>query len=587
MRLFLSALAPGPAGPSKRWPSAGPATPSRISCYLRSLALGAVLACWFLSAGLTYAQEAPFRFQEGAAGAGLTFAHVSGGAEKKYILESMSGGVALFDYDGDGWVDIYLVNGGRWDDVLQQRRSVRNALFRNRGDGTFEDVTEKAGVPGSLWDMGAVAADIDNDGDPDLYVTSFGPNKLYRNRGDGTFEDISKSSGTDEQRWSSAAAFGDYDGDGRLDLAVVNYVEFDPSNPPERTPLCRYRGIDVQCGPRGLPGHGDVLYRNLGDGRFQDVTESAGLALETRYYGLAASWTDYDNDADLDLLVANDSCPNYLFRNDGQGRFSEVAMQSGVALNEDGNEQAGMGLALGDPDGDGWIDFLQTNFSDDKNTLYANQKGFFLDASYRWNVAEVAWQYLSWGTFFFDADLDGYPDLFVANGHVYPEVEEYQIGTSYKQRDFLFHNLDGKRFEEVGQASGISAVENSRGAAVGDLDNDGRPDIVVNRLDAAPALYWNRSSLEGRNWIGLRLQGTASNRDAVGARLRLYAGGRVQTREVSAGGSYLSSHDPRLIFGLGSAGKIEKLEIRWPSGQSQTLSSLNVNTYQTLTEPTP
>ncbi|HSR66776.1 MAG TPA: CRTAC1 family protein [Acidobacteriota bacterium] len=536
-------------------------------------------------AGVLAAQPAPFRFEEGAAPAGLTFQHVSGSPEKQYILESMSGGVALFDYDGDGWLDIYLVNGGRWEEVLQGRRTVRNALYRNRGDGTFQDVTERAGVPGSLWDMGAVAADFDNDGDQDLYVTSFGPNKLYRNRGDGTFEDISESSGTADPRWSSAAAFGDYDGDGRLDLAVVNYVVFDPSDPPQRTALCKYRGIDVQCGPRGLPGHPDVLYRNLGGGRFQDVTDSAGLGLDSRYYGLGASWTDYDNDGDADLLVANDSCPNFLFRNEGGGRFQEVAMLAGMALNEDGNEQAGMGLALGDPDGDGWIDFLQTNFSDDKNTLYLNQKGFFQDASYRWNVAEIAWQYLSWGTFFFDADLDGFPDLFVANGHVYPEVDRYQIGTAYKQRDFLFRNLEGKRFEEVGLDSGIQAVENSRGAAWGDLDNDGRPDIVVNRLDSAPALYWNRTPLDGRNWIGLRLRGTASNRDGVGARLRLHAGGRAQTREASAGGSYLSSHDPRLLFGLGSAPEIEKLEIRWPSGRTQTVTDLKLNAYQTLQEP--
>ncbi len=548
---------------------------------VRNINLLCALVYLWLTLPAATAQE--LKFREGAARAGLVFQHVSGSPEKKYILESMSGGVALFDYDGDGLLDIYLVNGNRWDDLLEGKRSVRNALFRNRGDGSFEDVTARAGVEGGIWDMGAVAADIDNDGDQDLFVTSFGPNRLYRNRGGGTFEEISRSAGVADPRWSAGAAFADYDADGLPDLAVANYVRFDPRSPPSRTPLCRYRGIEVQCGPRGLPGQADILYRNMGNGRFEDVSQQAGIVTSSRYYGLGAAWADYDNDGDPDLLIANDSCPNFLFRNDS-GSFTEVAMISGIALSEDGREQAGMGVAFGDVDRDGWLDMVQTNFSDDKNTLYRNESNMFADASYRWDIGEVSWQYLGWGSLLLDADLDGYLDLFISNGHVYPQVEDYQIGTHYKQREFLFRNQSGKRFQEVGQQAGFAQLANSRGAAAGDLNNDGRFEIVVNRIDSAPALYWNETPTGGHHWIGFDLQGSASNRDAVGARITLSSASGRQVAEVSAGGSYLSQNDRRVVFGLAGAAP-DRIEIRWPSGKVQRLESWNTDSYNKVVEP--
>ncbi len=525
------------------------------------------------------------RFTEGAREAGLNFQRSSGTPEKKFIIESMSGGVALFDYNGDGRLDIYFVNGNSLEGLRSGSRTATSSLFRNKGDGTFEDVTKTAGAPGGRWDMGAVAADIDNDGDPDLFVTGYRENHLYENRGDGTFADITAAAGLESGLWSTGAAFGDFDNDGLLDLAVARYVEFDIENPPKRSALCRYRGIDVQCGPRGLPGQRDALYRNVGNRQFRDVSQETGFLTQSRYYGLGISWADYDNDGDADIFVANDSCPNFLFRNDS-GRFSEVAMETGIALDEDGNEQAGMGINFGDPDNDGWLDVVQTNFSDDKNTLYSNQQGFFLDSSYRWGIGEISWQYLSWGTFFFDADLDGLVDLFVVNGHVYPEVDKLQIGTRYRQREFLFQNVRGQTFKEVGEEAGITGIHNGRGAAYGDLDNDGRLDIVVNRLDDSPALYWNRTPVADRSWIGLDLRGRISNRDAVGARVTLTTSAGKRTAEITAGASYLSQNDRRIVFGLGSA-QPTSIEIRWPSGLVQQVGEWTIGSYNLVVEPQP
>ncbi len=519
----------------------------------------------------------PPRFEEVSQAAGLQFQHVSGSPDKPYILESMSGGVAVFDFDRDGWMDIYLVNGNSIEDLLAGHRKVSNALFRNRGDGTFENVTEKAGVTGGRWDMGAVAGDVDADGWADLFVTGFAQSTLYRNRGDGTFEDVTERAGLSDPLWSTGAAFADYDQDGRLDLAVTHYVQFDPANPPERTPLCSYRGIQLQCGPRGLPGTQDYLYRNLGEGKFQNVTEAAGLVTGHLYYGLGVIWTDYDNDGDPDLFIANDSCPNFLFRNDG-ARFTEVAIESGVGLNENGQEQAGMGVDFGDVDRDGRLDAVQTNFSDDKNTLYSNQGEYFSDASYRWRLGEISWQYLGWGTFFFDADRDGWLDLFVANGHVYPQVDDYQIGTRYLQRDFLFHNQQGRSFREIGKEAGLEAVLNSRGAAYGDFDNDGRPDLVVTHIDGPALLYRNVTATE-QPWVGLDLR-LASGATAVGARVTARVANRQFVQEVRAGSSYLSCNDPRVI--VAPAGSDPEITLRWPDGTTQTLESLTAGRYHTI-----
>ena len=403
-------------------------------------------------------ESGSIQFREGAAEAGIEFRFVSGSADKLFIIESISGGVALFDYDNDGWLDVYLVNGNTVEEFLEGRRTVRNALYRNQGDGTFRDVTLQAGVPGGSWDMGAVAADVDNDGFQDLFLTGFDRNTLFRNNGDGTFRDITASSGLTDKRWGAGAAFGDYDADGLLDLYVARYVQFDPRHPPPPTPrFCSYRGISVQCGPRGMPGAEDSLYRNLGGGRFLDVSREAGILNGSTYYGLGCVWFDYDDDGDQDIFVANDSCPNFLFRNEG-GRFVEVAMATGVALGENGNEQDGMGIAVGDVNRDGRLDLVQTNFSEDNNTLYLNRGSFFTDSSFRWGLGESTWQYLGWGTFFLDADLDGWLDLFIANGHVYPQVDKVQIGTSFRQRDLLFRNEAGRRLVELGRQAGLSQI---------------------------------------------------------------------------------------------------------------------------------
>ncbi len=529
-------------------------------------------------------ESGSIEFREGAAAAGIEFHFVSGSPGKPFIIESISGGVALLDYDNDGWLDIYLVNGNTVDEFLNKERSVRNALYRNQGDGTFLDVTLQAGVPGGPWDMGAVAADVDNDGYQDLFLTGFDRNTLFRNNGDGSFSDITASSGLTDKRWAAGAAFGDYDEDGLLDLYVARYVEFDPHHPPPPTPkFCSYRGISVQCGPRGMPGAEDSLYKNLGGGRFRDVSREAGILTGSTYYGLGCIWFDYDDDGDQDIFVANDSCPNFLFRNE-KGRFVEVAMESGVALGENGNEQDGMGIAVGDVNRDGRLDLVQTNFSEDNNTLYVNRGSFFTDSSYRWGLGETTWQYLGWGTFFFDADLDGWLDLFIANGHVYPQVDDYQLGMSLRQRDLLFRNEEGRRLVEVGRKAGLTTLQNTRGAAVGDLDNDGKPDMVVNHMDSSAALYWNHTPTGGRHWIGFELTGSVSNRDAVGARVTVSAGGLQQVAVVRSGSSYLSHNDQRLLFGTGNH-KIEEVVIRWPSGMIQTLKDWKLDTYNQVTEP--
>ena len=540
----------------------------------------------FLSLSVAQASTEPgaLQFREGAAEAGIEFHFVSGSPEKPFIIESISGGVALFDYDNDGWLDVYLVNGNTLEEYLKAKRTVRNALYRNQGDGAFRDVTLAAGVSGGPWDMGVVAADVDNDGFQDLFLTGFDRNTLFRNNGDGTFTDVTVSSGLSDKRWGAGAAFGDFDADGLLDLYVARYVEFDPRHPPHPTPkYCSYRGISVQCGPRGMPGAEDSLYRNLGGGHFRDVSREAGIRTGSPYYGLGCIWFDYDNDGDQDIFVANDSCPNFLFRND-EGRFVEVAMESGVALGENGNEQDGMGIAVGDVNRDGRLDLVLTNFSEDNNTLYLNRGSFFTDSSYRWGLGETTWQYLGWGTFFFDGDLDGWLDLFVANGHVYPQVDNYQIGTKLRQRDLVFHNEGGRRLLDVGRQAGLVRLQNTRGAAAGDLNNDGKPDIVVNHMDSLAGLYWNETATGERHWIGFDLTGSVSNRDGVGARVTVSAGGLRQVAVARSGSSYLSHNDHRLLFGTGDH-EIDEVTIRWPSGRMQTLKDWELDAYNQVTEP--
>ncbi len=524
-------------------------------------------------------------FRDVAAQAGLTVKLTSGSPDKPYILESMGGGVGLFDYDNDGWLDIYLVNGSTLDAERQGDNPVSNQLYRNNRDGTFTEVTTRAGLADHAWGMGVAVADVDNNGFDDLYITNYGPNRLYLNQGNGTFRDFSRESGTEGSAWSSSAAFADYDKDGDLDLYVSNYLEFDPYNLPKDSRLCRYRGIRVQCGPRGMTATPDRFYENLGGGRFKDAGSRVGLADVAPSYGLGVIWADYDDDGDQDLYVANDSVPNFLFENSGDNTFREVGLLNGVALADDGREQAGMGVDFGDYDNDGDLDLIVTNFSDDYNTLYRNDgDGEFSDVSYVAGLGENSWALLSWGAQFVDLNLDGYVDLLVANGHVYPEVDKQELGAAYRQRtSILLNQADGKFADHGKLAQALRETHSSRGLAIGDVNNDGQMDVLIGNLDAAPTLIRNPGARG--HWLLLKLKGTVSNRSAVGARVRVKTGDRAQVREVRSGGSYQSQSDLRVHFGLGSHAIIDEIEIRWPSGPVQKLEKVTADQILVVEEP--
>lgn len=533
-------------------------------------------------------KSGPVIFVNVAAKAGLTHWHnTTGTPEKRVIIEAKGSGVCLLDYDNDGWLDIYLVNGSTFDAVAGKASPPHAALFHNNHDGTFTDVTEQAGVA--------------NDGSPDLYVTNVGANRLYHNNHDGTFTDVAVKAGValpsptpDTAVDHTGATFGDYDGDGRLDLFVAGYIQYDFQHPPlAGTPavhnsFCQYRGTNVMCDPRGLAGAGDHLFHNNGDGTFTDVSVKAGVSDPNGYYGLGALFADVNNDGKPDLLVANDSTPNYLYINKGDGTFDDQSYMSGYALNQDGREVANMGIAAGDYENNGHLSVVNTDFSDNYDVFFRNDGiGNFTDVSYASGIAAPTIPFVGFGDGFFDYDNDGWKDLLIINGHVYPQVDQHpDWGMSYAQRPLLFHNLRNGTFELVPavEGTGLAEVSVGRGAAFGDLFNDGKIDVVINNLDGVSMLLRNVSP-DHHHWVELKLiGGPKSPRDAVGATVYLTSGGQRQRGDVLSGGSYLSSNDMRVHFDLGDADHVNAVEIHWPSGTVEKLKLPSMDRIYTLRE---
>src|SRR5438876_562827 len=509
-------------------------------------------------------------FTDIAQKAGLSMMNVFGGvSSKKYIIETTGTGVAIFDYDNDGWPDIFLVNGTTLEG-FPGGKAPTNHLYRNNHDGTFTDVTVKAGLAASGWGQGVCVGDYDNDGWEDLYVTYYGKNRLYHNAG-GRFEEVGGRAGVagNGKTWGSGCAFVDYDRDGYLDLIVANYADFDLLHPPApgKYPTCLWKGIAVFCGPRGLPASKNILYRNSGNGHFQDATASSRVDRTLGHYCFSVSTFDYDDDGWPDIYVACDSAPSILYHNNRDGTFTDIGILSGVAYNADGREQAGMGSTVADYDGDGRLDLFRTNFSDDTSTLYHNSgDGTFTDVTYRAGLGAHT-QYLGWGTMFFDFDNDGWPDLLLVNGHVYPEVEDLKLGIDYSEPKLLFHNKGDGKFIDISMTAGlgINTPAPARGLAIGDLWNDGRLSAVIVNRNGAPSLLVNRTTYPN-HWIEIKTVGSDSNRSGIGARLVLKTATRTQIDEVRSGSSYISNNDMRVHFGLGRIKEIEYLEVRWPSG---------------------
>jgi enediyne biosynthesis protein E4 len=512
---------------------------------------------------------------------GIKFEHLSS-PDQKYIVESMGGGVAIFDYDRDGWPDIYFTNAQNVAMALAGKKS-NGALYHNNHDGTFTDVTATAGIAQPCWAMGTAVGDYNNDGWPDLLVTCLGGVVLYRNNGDGTFTDVTKQAGlSGDAMWAAGASFGDYDGDGFVDLFVSHYVDFSLKDLPAfgSSPTCKYHGVAVQCGPRGLKGSFSNLYHNNGDGTFTDVSKSSGIRDAPEAFGLTAVWAHFDADEPLGIWVANDAGRNYLYQNDGAGHFKEVGFAAGVAVNQDGAEQANMGVALGDYQNLGRTSTAVTHFSDEYTALYRNDgKMNFTDVSYIAGIAQPTTPYVGWGDAFFDFDNDGWLDFVMVNGHVYPQVDSIQDGARYREPALLFLNQRNGTFKNISPLVGPAFQVNrvSRGLAVADLFNDGHLDIVIENLTGSPLVLRNQSASPGahaNNWLSLELAGAKSNRLALGARVRVTAGDLVQTREVLSGGSYLSQSDTRLHFGLGAHDHADKLDVIWPDGKTETLTNV-------------
>ena len=530
--------------------------------------------------------------------------NVSGSpTNKRFLVEEMGAGVALFDYDNDGWLDIFLVNGSHFESAKGTAKPT-SYLFRNNRDGTFTDVTRQAGLTHSGWGQGCCVGDFDNDGFDDLFVSYWGSNVLYRNNGDGTFTDVSKQAGVSGtgRQWGAGCCFLDYDRDGHLDLFVSNYVNFDPARSPRpgESAYCRFNEIPVPCGPQGFSGGTNVLYRNRGDGTFEDVSQKSGIALprgpaSTEFmaknwrpvgsYGMGAVAADFDNDGWPDIYVACDTAPSLLYHNNHDGTFSEIGVAAGAAFDGNGAAMSGMGVGAGDYDGDGWLDIVRTNFSDQVTTLYRNNgDGTFHDASLAAGLG-INRKYLGFGAAFLDFDNDGWKDIFLANGHVYAQLAGRKLHLAYQQPRLLYQNLGNGRFLDVSSRSGpgITAAHVGRGCAFGDLDNDGDLEIVVNNQDGPPSLLRNDGGNQN-NFLSVKCIGTRSNRSAIGARVKVVAGGRSQMDEVMSGSSYYSHHDLRLHFGLGKAEKADRVEIVWPSGARETLENVGANQFATIRE---
>ena len=520
--------------------------------------------------------------------AGLTAPIVFGGKDtKKYIIETTGTGVAIFDYDNDGWPDIFIVNGTTLE-ALPAGKAPTSHLYHNNHDGTFTDVTVKAGLAATGWGQGACAGDYDNDGWEDLYVTYYGKNRLYHND-KGVFSEVAEKAGVagTGKAWGTGCAWVDYDRDGRVDLMIANYVDFDLSTAPTpgERPSCMWKGVPVMCGPRGLPGAKNILYRNRGDGTFEDVTVKAHIDKTDGHYAFSVSTFDFNDDGWPDIYVACDSTPSILYRNNGDGTFTDVAVVAGAAFNEDGREQAGMGSTIGDYNGDGRLDIFKTNFSDDTSTLYRNNgDGTFDDVTTAAGLGLYT-KYLGWGTMFFDFDNDGWPDLLLVNGHVYPEVDKQNLGSNYEEPRILYHNLGKGTFADISAKAGpaIATSSSARGLAVGDFWNDGRMSAVITNMNSVPSLLVNQVH-SANHWIAIRAVGTKSNRDGIGAKISVKAGTRVLVDEVRSGSSYNSSSDMRVHFGLGDAAKAEFVQVRWPSGLEERFENLAGDAIHTLKE---
>jgi hypothetical protein len=546
-----------------------------------------------------FVDSGPVIFQDVTRQAGLSgWRHKMGSPEKNFILETNGSGVCLIDYDNDGWLDIYLVNGSTFDALDGKEEPPHAALFHNNHDGTFTDVSKQAGVQNDRWGYGCSVADYDNDGWPDLFVGNYGKNRLYHNNHDGTFTDEAEKAGVALGNWSAGSAWGDYDGDGRLDLYVTGNVHFDRDNLPIAGTKavgyaqCEYRGESVNCGPRGLMGEPDHLFHNNGDGTFTDVTEKAGVADKDRYYGFTAIFIDLNGGGKPDLVVGNDSTPNFLYMNKGNGTFEDDGYLSGFALNADGREIASMGIAAGDYENNGLVDFFITDFGDDYKVLFHNDGGAnFTDVSYKAGVAQTTIPFVGWGDGFIDYDNDGWLDLFMVNGHVYPQVDQHQWGTSWAERPLLFRNVPaaqgkGRKFEYVPavNGSGLADVIPARGAAFGDLFNDGKIDVVINPVDGPPVLLRNVNP-DHHHWVEIQLVGgPKSPRDATCATAYLTANGMRQRQDVLASGSYIGANDRRLHFGLGDATDAGSVEIHWPSGAKETIKLPAVDRIYTISE---